>query len=92
MGKIGGLALVAVMALTGCASSAGAAPVAHPVRVGIYKAMSDAEFANVERGLCQHFTAGFTVDDAVHVQSELFGPEAAAEMRTVAESVRAAGC
>ena len=78
---------------TGCAAgSTATAEDAHPVRVGIYKAMSDADFADVERGLCQHFTAGFTVDDAVRVQSELFGAEAAAEMRAVAQSVRAAGC
>jgi hypothetical protein len=91
------------MALTGCASAqAEALPasratvqpaqVAQPVRVGIYKAMPDSEFADVQRGLCQHFAAGFTVDDAVSVQAKLFGPEAASEMRTVAQSIKDSGC
>ena len=101
MGKVGGLALVAVMALTGCAAaSAGPAtnrttvqPGEVPtVRVGIYAAMPDSDFANVERRLCATFAAGHTVDDVAHVQQDLFGPEAAAQMRIVATSVKQLRC
>jgi len=92
MGKIGGLGLVAVMALTGCTPSAGAAPVAQPVRVGIYKAMPEAEFSNFERRLCASLAAGNTVEDTVNVQANLFGTTAANDMRIVANSVRDTDC
>jgi hypothetical protein len=102
MGKIGGLALVAVMALTGCASAqAGTATTnratvqpatVQTVRVGIYKAMPDSDFADVERRLCASFEAGYTVEDAARVQLDLFGADAAAQMRAVATSVKATAC
>ena len=102
MGKVGGLALVAVMALTGCAAAqAGPAPTSQAtvqpaavqaVRVGIYRAMPDSEFADVERRLCASFAAGYTVEDAARVQLDLFGADAAAQMRTVATSVKATAC
>jgi len=103
MGKIGGLALVAVLGLTGCASSQ-AAPepastvtvqpvqVAQPVKVGIYKDMSEPEFADFERRLCASIAAGNTVEDTVAIQMNFFGPKAAADMRTVGNSVRDTAC
>jgi len=102
MGKIGGLALVAVMALTGCASatpetaSPGRATVqpanVQTVRVGIYKDMSAADFADFEHRLCASIAAGNTVESTVNVQMNLFGPKAAEDMRTVAESVKDTAC
>jgi len=102
MGKIGGLALVAVMALTGCASatpetaSPGRATVqpanVQTVRVGIYKDMSAEDFADFERRLCASIAAGNTVEDTVNVQMNLFGPKAAADMRAVANSVKDTAC
>jgi hypothetical protein len=102
MGKIGGLAVIAVLALTGCSAAhaeeaqpnrATVQPAqVQPVRVGIYSTMSDADFAGVQSGLCRSFGAGYTVDDAVRVQADLFGAEAASQMRTVAQSVKDTGC
>jgi hypothetical protein len=102
MGKLGGLILLAALALTGCSSAhaeearpnrATFQPAqVQPVRVGIYKTMSDADFAGVQSGLCRSFGAGYTVDDAVRVQADLFGAKAAAEMRTVAQSIKDTGC
>jgi len=54
--------------------------------------MPDSDFANVERRLCATFAAGHTVDDVAHVQQDLFGPEAAAQMRIVATSVKQLRC
>jgi hypothetical protein len=103
MGKLGGLVLIAALALTGCsAATATPAPAVEratvqpasvqPVRVGIYSTMSDADFAGVQSGLCRSFGAGYTVDDAVRVQADLFGAKAASEMRTVAQSIKDTGC
>ena len=68
------------------------AEVAQPVRVGIYKDMPEADFADFERRLCASIAAGNTVEDTVAVQMNLFGPKAAADMRTVGTSVQETVC
>lgn len=46
----------------------------------------------VRQELCEHFAAGFTVEDSVNVQRNLFGDEAAAEWQKTVEAVEASGC
>lgn len=46
----------------------------------------------VRAELCEHFAAGFTVEDSVSVQRALFGDAAAAEWQKTVEAVEASGC
>jgi hypothetical protein len=95
MGKLGGIILLSTLALTGCSGPASAAPTrpqVQPAFAGVYAHMTDAEMADVEQQLCEHFKDGFTVDDAARVQGELFGATAGEQLRAVAQYVEARGC
>jgi len=77
MRKLGVIVFLAALSLSGCAAPQAEASTINP---------------EIRKELCEHFAAGFTVEDSVSVQRELFGDEAADKWQKTVEAVEASGC
>lgn len=94
--KLGGivLSLSALLATGGATAPAIHAPVDEAAKNagGIYATMDATGLDSMAVELCEHLTGGYSIDDAVSIQADLFGVEAGKQFRLVAEAIEQQGC
>lgn len=88
------LAAVSLLALTGCASAANAAPsMEDSIRdIALYANMTDERIAETHAGLCRHFEAGYTKDDSVEINRKMVGAESAEQWAKFIDISQAHDC